>query len=157
MNMDMLISLTQLPAMEPSSMHAARAGITVRRAMAFERHNVIQWVAENFSSGWVDECKVAFGRQPIGCHIAIKANKICGFCCVETTCLNFVGPIGVAESIRAKEIGRLLLVSCLQEMRTKGYAYAVAGDVGAQRFFERSVGAVPIQGGGHTVNSESLK
>ena len=144
--MDMLINLYRLPAINTLTDQMNPKGINVRRAMAYERGKVCQWVETTFGSGWADECAVAFMRQPIGCYLAIQSNQVCGFCCLETTHLNFVGPIGVLESQRAKGVGRLLLLNCLLEMRMKGYAYAVAGDVGAPLFFERVAAAEAIAG-----------
>jgi hypothetical protein len=144
--MDMLIRLSRLPTIETLPDQVIPRGIEVRRAMAYERRKVCQWVETTFGQGWADECAVAFGRQPIGCYLAIQSNRLCGFCCLETTHLNFIGPIGVSESLRAKGAGRLLLLNCLLEMRLKGYAYAIAGNVGSPRFFERVAAAVEITG-----------
>jgi hypothetical protein len=97
--MDMLIDLSCLPAIETLQDLVIPNGVQIRRAMAYERRKVCRWVESTFSPGWADECTVAFGRQPIGCYIAIDSNRLCGFCCLETTHLNFVGPIGVSESV----------------------------------------------------------
>ena len=142
--MDMLINLSRLPVPEVQMLQVPDKGITIRRAMAYERRKVCQWVADQFGAGWADECTVAFGRQPIGCYIAVQAKQVCGFCCLETTARNFIGPIGVAESIRGNGVGRMLLLTGLMEMRYNGYAYAVAGHVGAPVFFEKVASAVPI-------------
>jgi predicted N-acetyltransferase YhbS len=58
--------------------------------------------------------------------------------------LGFFGPGGVAESYRAKGIGAALLMSCLLDMRLKGYGYAIIGDVGPVEFYRKVVGAIEI-------------
>lgn len=56
------------------------------------------------------------------------------------------GPIGVAEHVRGNGVGAALLLACLHDMRTTGYAYAVVGAVGAPEFFCRIAGATEIEG-----------
>jgi GNAT superfamily N-acetyltransferase len=142
--MDMLIRLN-IGAINPRMVEKlGRKGVVIRRAMAYERSQVIDWVHEYFNSRWADECAVAFGRQPIGCHIAIKKDGIKGFCCVDTTFQNFIGPIGVRQSLRRQGVGNGLLVSVAQELLLSGYTYAVVGDVGQPEFFKKAVGAWEI-------------
>ncbi len=141
--MDMLIKLYRLPSPESG---LAGQGVVVRRAMAYERSRVVQWVREKFNTGWADECSTAFGHTPVGCYIAIDAQSICGFCCLNTTFQNYIGPVGVSEKFRRKGIGRGLVLAALDELRHCGYAYAVAGDVGQPDFFKVSAGAFEIPG-----------
>ncbi len=142
--MDMLIKLYELSDRVDlcASIHGQQ--IQIRRAMAYERRRVIDWVLENFNPTWAQECEVAFGRQPIGCYIAVKANAICGFCCLDVTYRNFIGPIGIAPHCRSKGIGGLLLLTIAKEIRSAGFAYAIIGDVGEPEFFRRVVNAMDI-------------
>lgn len=142
--MDMLIKLNEAVANSRIIKHVSRQGVAIRRAMAYERGQVMGWVYENFNALWADECAVAFGRQPIGCHIAVKDDAICGFCCVDTTFKNFIGPIGVLQSLRRKGVGHGLLVSVSQGLLQSGYAYAVVGDAGVPEFFNKAVAAWEI-------------
>ena len=144
--MDMLIQLARLPSLESAVQHLASSDACVRRAMAYERDKVLVWVQEVFGSTWSSECAVAFGRQPIGCYIAVQSHSICGFCCLESTFRNFIGPIGVAKRARNTGIGRALVLSALYEMRHAGYAYAIVGDVGEPQFFQQVANAVEIRG-----------
>lgn len=142
--MDLLIKLfEQMPFVKNSSISGIN-GVTVRRAMAYERSKVIQWVAQTFGSGWADECEVAFGHQPIDCYIAIDNQIICGFCCLNTTFRNFIGPIGVSETQRRKGIGKKLILAVLSQLSIEGYAYAVVGDAGQPDFFKATVNAMEI-------------
>lgn len=144
---DLLVRLYDLPEPLPDDMRTlAAAGVVVRRAAAYERCAVIDWVRAQFGAGWADECGVAFARQPIACFIATRGGAVIGFACHDSTCRNFFGPLGVDASAREKGIGRTLLYACLDAMRAAGYAYAIIGGVGDERIYRRAVGAMPIDG-----------
>lgn len=142
---DMLIKLYDLPSVQPFRDSLSTEGIFVRRAMSYERTAVTQWVGRTFSSQWADECQAAFGRHPVGCHIALTSSQICGFCCTDCTFLGFLGPIGTASGFQGKGIGKVLLLAALEAMWGKGYAYAIVGDAGHPGFFETCAGAVGIE------------
>ena len=144
--MDMLIKLYELPPFDAIVAASASLGIDVRRAMAYERSRTTAWVAKQFNALWADECAVAFGRQPVGCHLAVGNDGVVGFCCVDSTYRNFIGPIGITAEWQRKGIGRALVLSALWQMRASGYAYAVVGDVGQPDFFKKTVGAIEITG-----------
>lgn len=143
---DLLVALYRLPKVESTLLELERKGVTIRRGMAYERQKAIGWVAATFGALWADECATAFGRQPIGCYLAVKANKIVGFSCLDTTFKNFVGPIGVTKEHHAIGVGRALLLACLKEMEMAGYAYAIVGDAGEPGFFQKAAGAIVIDG-----------
>lgn len=142
--MDMLIKLYDLPDREAYAKSLRRQHIRIRRAMPYERRRVVDWVHENFNPMWADECTVAFGRQPIGCYIAVEGDAICGFCCVDVTYRNFVGPIGIAPHVRSKGIGGYLLLTAAEEIYKAGYAYAIVGDAGSPGFFKKVANAMEI-------------
>jgi len=141
---DMLVSLYRLPLAGKQLLMLEGQGIFVRRAMSYERQRVLQWVTDTFNALWASECATAFGRQPIGCYLAVKDGQIVGFSCLDCTFRNFVGPIGVSSGDRDKGIGRALLLTCLHEMKVTGYAYAIVGDAGKPAFFETAAGAIAI-------------
>jgi GNAT superfamily N-acetyltransferase len=143
---DLLVRLYDLPGAASELNHLAGRGIVIRRAMAYEKLPVVEWVKHRFGNGWADECDVAFSRIPAACFIATKAGKIVGFACHDVTCLNFFGPTGVDEKYRGTGIGKALLLSCLHAMAAQGYAYAVIGGAGPTEFFIKSAGAQPIAG-----------
>jgi len=142
--MDMLIKLYELPHCEAHSEPIRRQRIHIRRAMAYERRKVRDWVHKTFNPLWAEECTVAFGRQPIGCYIAVKEDAICGFCCLDVTYRNFIGPIGIAPSYRSKGVGGSLLLTAAEEIHKAGFAYAIIGDVGEPDFFRRVANAMDI-------------
>lgn len=143
---DLLVALYRLPGTELYLQELEQKGVHIRRAMAYERRKTIDWVARTFGDLWADECATAFGRQPVGCLLAVNVDRIVGFSCLETTFKNFVGPIGVAPEHRVAGVGRGLLLMCLKEMEMAGYAYAVVGDAGEPAFFKKVAGASAIEG-----------
>lgn len=121
-------------------------GVEVRRALSLERHLVCQWVDQTFNTGWASECEISFSRVPIACFIATRDGTVIGFCCYDSTSRGVAGPIGVADAHRGKNIGSTLILEALADMKANGYAYAILGWVGPERFFERVVGAAVIDG-----------
>jgi GNAT superfamily N-acetyltransferase len=140
--MDMLIKL-YAGAMGARPLHSV--AIVCRKPIAPEHDLIVDWVANQFSRGWASETRVALANRPVTLFIAIRSSAPIGFCCYDTTARGFVGPIGVAESERRSGVGAALLLACLDDMRTLGYAYAVAGAVGAPDFFRRVAGATEIE------------
>jgi hypothetical protein len=142
--MDMLIKLYNLPSPAQVLADLANEGIVVRRAMSYEGSKIVRWVQTTFTTGWADEVTAAFGHCPAGCYIAVDGGILCGFCCLNTTFRNFIGPIGVEERIRRKGVGRGMLLSALNELFLSGYAYAIVGDIGQPAFFKAAAGAIEI-------------
>jgi GNAT superfamily N-acetyltransferase len=143
---DLLVKLYDLPDPGARLDALAENNIVVRRAMANEKNLVVGWVQKLFGEGWAAECDVAFSRQPAACMIAVFENRIAGFACHDSTCLNFFGPIGVDPAFRHKGVGQALLLATLNAMAHTGYAYAIIGGAGPMTFFEKCVGAFPIPG-----------
>jgi GNAT superfamily N-acetyltransferase len=143
---DMLVKLYTLPELVPAMSQKNQDGIVIRRALPPEKHLVVTWVDTTFSAAWASECDVAFMRQPPSCFLAIDQGTLCGFACYEATCKDFFGPIGIRESHRKQGIGKTLLLTCLHAMRAEGYAYAIIGGVGPAAFYQRTVGAMEIEG-----------
>jgi predicted N-acetyltransferase YhbS len=103
-------------------------------------------VRNTFDGAWESECDVSFSNHPVSCFIATEGGKIIGFACYDSTCKNFFGPSGVAETKRGLGIGKALLLSCLHVMRANGFAYAIIGGVGPAEFYSKAVGAITIEG-----------
>jgi ribosomal protein S18 acetylase RimI-like enzyme len=141
---DMLVKLYDLADGSPLAEQLQEEGCSIRRAMAYEKHLVVNWVQRTFSQRWASECDVAFSRQPISCYLATSQGQVVGFGCYDVTCKGFFGPFGVAEQARSQGIGSALLLACLLAMRVEGYAYAVIGSAGAPDFYAKTVGAIEI-------------
>lgn len=143
---DMLVRLYDLPDSTELYRSVAASGVTLRRARAFERHTVGDFVRAHFSAKWVSEVEVAMSRQPIACHIATRAGQVLGFACHDTTLRGFFGPTGVAEAARGLGLGKALLMRSLEALRELGHAYAIIGGVGPKEFYAKACGAIEIPG-----------
>ncbi|HEX6290725.1 MAG TPA: GNAT family N-acetyltransferase [Herpetosiphonaceae bacterium] len=142
---DMLVKLYTLPEVEPLIAAQRAAGVDIRRALAPEKHVVVDWVRQHWSLPWASECEVTFANQPVSCFVAVEAERLVGFSCYDATCKNFFGPIGVDPAVRGRDIGRVLLLACLHAMAAQGFGYAIIGGVGPAEFYARTVGAVLIE------------
>jgi GNAT superfamily N-acetyltransferase len=159
--MDMLVRLYALPPVEPRLEVLAPAGVTVRRALASERHVVVEWAYAQGSAGWASECEVAFARRTIGCFVATERapgasaspsafgyptapETLVGFSCIEATAPGFFGPQAVLHDRRGRGIGAALLLTALHALAAEGHAYAIIGWASELEFYRKVAGAVPI-------------
>jgi GNAT superfamily N-acetyltransferase len=142
---DMLVKLYDLPEIESVGQFEKRMGVTVRRAIAPEKHVVTEWVKHRFGSAWMSECEVAFAQSPITCLIATQNDKLLGFACFDATTKGFFGPTGVDELERGRGVGKMLFLYSLQLMRLDGYGYAVIGGAGPTEFYAKTAGAIIIE------------
>ena len=141
---DMLVQLLKLPPHEPLLATLREQGVIVRRAHPFEMTKIRDFIEKHFSVGWADEVAPCYSRQPITLFIAIREGKVIGFAASEATMRGFFGPTGVMESERGANIGKALLLACLNGMREMGYAYGIIGGVGPAEFYAKACGAVII-------------
>jgi GNAT superfamily N-acetyltransferase len=142
---DLLAKLYTLPDAAAAAARAASAGVTVRRANAWERRVVVGFVERDFGA-WAAECEVAFGNVPARCFVALRDGVPVGFACHDVSRRNFFGPAGVAEDARGHGVGAALTLSALAAMREAGYAYAIIGGAGPEAFYARVCGATTIAG-----------
>ena len=154
---DMLVKLYDLPSLAHFIEPLKNNGIFIRRAMAYEKQIVVQWVHNEFGTGWASECDIAFSNQPISCYIATKEGIIIGFACYDSTSKDFFGPTGVTEMARGQGVGKALLLVCLHAMRENGYAYAIIGAAGPAKFYTDTVGAMEIKGSIPGIYKDRLK
>ena len=152
--MDMLIKLYDLPVANATS---PRSDAICRKSLGPEHRLIADWVAHEFSAGWASEARVALFNRPVSLYVAIQGGKVIGFCCYDATARGFVGPIGVATNLRRGGVGAALLRACLNDMRSVGYAYAIAGAVGAPEFFRNVAGAIEIEGSTPGVYRDMLR
>lgn len=137
---DMLVRLYALP----DHNKPLKGGYVVRRAAAYDKSVILQWIGQHFSTQWASEADVTFSHQPISCFIALDQERLVGFACYEATCRGFFGPGGVLEAYRGQGLGTILLLECLRSMKEMGYAYAIIGGVGPKDFYAKTVGAIEI-------------
>lgn len=142
---DMLVKLYELPGCEALVSELETKEIMIRRPIAPEKLAIVDWVKNNFGAYWASECDVAFSRVPISCYVATKGKEIVGFACYDVTCKAFFGPTGVAESMRGLGVGKALLIKSMEGLRDLGYGYGIIGDPGPMAFYEKTLGAIPIE------------
>ena len=142
----MLVKLYDLPGYNDLIDGLREEGIIIRKALPPEKYEVVGWVEDNFDKKWASECDVAISNKPVSCYIAVYNKELLGFACYDTTCKDFFGPTGVAESARGKGIGKALLLKCLHALKEMGYAYAIIGGAGPTGFYQKTCGAVVIEG-----------
>lgn len=140
---DMLVRLYALPGLDEAIAACAARGVTIRRALAPERHAALDWVRAHFASS-AAEVETAFAQVPVTCFVAARDDALLGFACYDVTCRNYFGPEGVALGERGHGIGSALLLAALHAQRTQGYAYAIIGGVGPAEFYAKTVGAIAI-------------
>jgi predicted N-acetyltransferase YhbS len=143
---DMLVRLYDLPDSSGLYREVEAKGVTLRRARAFEKHTVADFVRTHFSLKWVSEVEVAITRQPSACFIATRDKQILGFACYDTTMKGFFGPTGVAVEARGLGLGKALLMKSLEALRDTGHAYGFIGGVGPKEFYAKACGAIEIPG-----------
>jgi len=142
---DMLVKLYDLPSPEAALAALAARDILVRRALLPEQPLLLDWASAHFA-GWSAELGATFSRLPVSCFIALRGSEILGFAAYDAIGRNFFGPTGVLEAERGRGIGRALLLVALHAQREQGYAYAIIGGVGPAGYYEKAVGARPIEG-----------
>ncbi len=141
--MDMLIKLYP-PAAFATAVPSGPGGAVVRKPIGPEHGALARWVGESFGASWASEVQVALANRPVSVWIATRDTTLLGFACFDATGRGLFGPIGVADAARGRGLGAALLRACLLDMRSAGYAYAIAGGVGAPAFFRRVAAAVEI-------------
>ena len=141
---DLLVNLLRLPPLEPLMLELETTGILIRRAQPFEITLVRSFVEEAFSVAWADEISVGFANKPVSVYIAIVKKEIVGFAAYECTRRDFFGPMGVAEGMQGRGIGKALLLASLWGLREMGYVYGIVGRAGPVEFYEQAFGAIVI-------------
>ena len=144
---DLLVRLYALPDPQRHYDGAAAAGITVRRAEAWDRFALRRFVTAEFSETWASESDFAFGQgHPIRAFVAMSEGAICGFAAYECTRRGYFGPTGVRTNLRGNGVGAALLFRCLESMREMSYSYAIIGGAGPADFYAAVCGATVING-----------
>ncbi len=153
---DMLVKLYELPPLHPILAEQTAQGITIRRALAPEKHLVVTWIDSLFGAAWRSEAEVAFARTPITCWLATEKDYLLGFGCYDVTAKGFFGPTGVSKAARGRGVGKALLLACLHSLWAEGYAYGIIGGVGPAEFYSKVCGATLIPNSDEGIYRELL-
>jgi mycothiol synthase len=121
----------------------AASGIIVRRAAPAEAGKIAAWLRQGpwGELSWPAEAKLAFARDPPGCHIAVRAGAYIAFACHGCNRRTWFGPMGTLDSERQHGVGTVLLRRCLADLRAAGHRSAQIGWTGPVHFYARAVGA----------------
>ena len=121
----------------------AAAGITVRRAAPAESGDLAAWLQQGpwGDLPWAAEAKLAFARDPPGCHVATRDGAYVAFACHGCNRRTWFGPMGTLESEQQHGVGTVLLRRCLADLRAAGHRSAQIGWTGPVHFYARAVGA----------------
>lgn len=141
---DMIVGLTHLPA------YGLPEGVEVKRAYVGDREKILDFVRKKFPEHpvWPTETDYALMQEGCKCFIVVENCQLLGFACYDACAKGFFGPVGIDPERRGQELGKALLIRTLEAMREAGYGYAIIGWVdGAEKFYQRSVGAQFIAGG----------
>jgi GNAT superfamily N-acetyltransferase len=141
---DLVVPLYRLPPRDEGEDALNDKGITIRRANTFEMSIVCDFIRRDFSQSWADETAAVFGRQPVGCYIAVEQRKVIGFATIDSTRRGYFGPTGVDAAQRGRGVGRALLIAALWGLRDLGYGYGIIGAAGPVDFYEKTVHAMVI-------------
>lgn len=142
---DMLVKLYNLPA-DAALAQPEDTTVVIRRAMAPDMLQVVDFVQSLSSKYAAGECRMCFQGHPITCFVATRGGNLLGYACYNATSPDFFGPTAVLPEERGNGIGRALLLRSLAALREQGYGYAIIGGVGPQAFYEKTMGAVLIPG-----------
>jgi hypothetical protein len=143
---DMLVKLYDLPDDWNFITAQQQQGVTIRKPIGPEKHYIVDWVRQTFSTIWASETDMALSNRPLTCFIALKNDRLVGFGCYDATARGLFGPTGVLETERKQGIGAALLLACMLDMKLQGYGYAIIGWPGPVDFYRKIVGAVEIPG-----------
>jgi GNAT superfamily N-acetyltransferase len=155
---DRLVKLYALPDCRPYLESLKTGDIKIRRAMAYEKFPVVEWVRTAFGLTWAGECDVAFSNHPVSCFIAVSRGAIIGFACYDSTYKNFFGPIGVAANFQKRGVGTALVLRSLHAMAENGFAYAIIGaSDAAAGFYARLLDTIEIPASSPGIYGDRLK
>jgi GNAT superfamily N-acetyltransferase len=153
----MLVNLLNLPPLGPIMLQMNNANTIVRRPQPFEITQTLDFIEREFSVAWADEISVGFANKPVTVYIATVDKEIIGFAAYECTRRGFFGPTGVVDSMRARGVGKALLLASLWGLREMGYVYGIIGRVGPIAFYEKAVGAIVIADSEPGIYTDLLK
>jgi GNAT superfamily N-acetyltransferase len=141
---DMLVPLLKLPSTAAVLENLAANGVVIRRAHTFERTLLHDYVSAHFSAAWADEAVAGLYNKPVTTYIAVEKKQIVGFGSYECTRRDYFGPTGVTPEYRGRNIGKALLLLCMEGLRDMGYAYGIIGGAGPVDFYAKAVNATVI-------------
>ena len=140
-NMDVDLSYTDWDVSEKLE-SLKKDEISISRFENTDEKELIEFISKEWKL-WEFELKMAMKNVPAAIFIARKDNKIKAFSAWDgnNRGTGWFGPMGTHPDLRGKGVGGVLLYSCLDDMRKKGYEQSVIPWVGPVSFYSHYAGA----------------
>lgn len=113
-------------------------GIIVRKVSMEDKDKVIEFVLKNFYERWTKTILNGFETIGLPIYIALKDDDIIGFAGynISKNREKYFGPLGVLKKYRNQDVGRLLVMSCMQDMKSLGYKTCIIGNGSTIEFYK---------------------
>lgn len=139
---DLTVSLVRYEEVSQEHMN-----FELKRAESYDFEGVYNFVLTEFNQGWANNIKKGFNMENIPIYIATLDDEIIGFGAYDLIGKSLFRPMGIKKDNRTKQVGYSILHSCLKDMKSIGYKYAIISEAGPIEFYEKSCGAVLIYKG----------
>lgn len=112
------------------------AGFEIRRALMADWDDVMALLARHWPA-WIPEVERALSNYPISLHLALHQKKVAAFSAHDGNNQNtgWFGPMGTDPDYRGKNLGGVLLLRCLADIKAQGHRRAIIPWVGPYAFY----------------------
>jgi len=120
-----LLGIRPPPHLQEMEVMLAREGYSFSLVGQGEKEDVVGWAHERFGPLQAHECSEAFRHAVPFLWLALKGGERIGYAAYGALELHWLGPIGVVEVERRREVREALLYRALLSMREEGLREAV--------------------------------
>lgn len=112
------------------------AGFEIRRALMADWDDVMALLARHWPA-WIPEVERALSNYPISLHLALHQKKVAAFSAHDGNNQNtgWFGPMGTDPDYRGRNLGGVLLLRCLADIKAQGHRRAIIPWVGPYAFY----------------------
>jgi len=112
------------------------AGFEIRRALMADWDDVMALLARHWPA-WIPEVERALSNYPISLHLALHEKKVAAFSAHDGNNQNtgWFGPMGTDPAYRGRNLGGVLLLRCLADIKAQGHRRAIIPWVGPYAFY----------------------
>jgi GNAT superfamily N-acetyltransferase len=117
-------------------------GFDIRRAIMADWDDVMALLQRHWPA-WIPEVERTLSNYPISLHLALHQKKVAAFSAYDGNNLNtgWFGPMGTDPDYRGKNLGGVLLLRCLADIKAQGHRRAIIPWVGPYGFYLHHAGA----------------
>ena len=123
--------------------------IVIKKVTKKDKNKIRKFVVDNFYERWANTVDYGLSLENIPIYMALDGEKVIGFAGynISKQRKGYFGPLGVLKSYRLMGIGKVLVRSCLNDMRNLGFNTCIIGNGSSIEFYEKACGAkdVPIK------------